>query len=186
MVGSLVPCPSCQRHVRVGESACPFCKGALSSAATSRVTAGPTQRLGRAAIFAFSASLAAAGCSDDGSTMALYGAPADVVQPTDNASTDSTATDSATNDSATTDVQDAARADATTDATTTDRGPADDGGPVPLYGAPADVVQPTDRGPQDDGSVMALYGIAPPDSGADGAIGVRYGTPALPSDFEMV
>jgi len=57
----LVPCPSCSRHVRVGEDACPFCRAALP--ASLRPTAAPEPpraRLARAALFAFAASAATA------------------------------------------------------------------------------------------------------------------------------
>lgn len=55
----LVPCPSCARHVRQSEASCPFCAvelalGHVSSPAVPRV------RLGRAATFAFGASLVGA------------------------------------------------------------------------------------------------------------------------------
>jgi hypothetical protein len=58
-MNQLVPCPSCARHVRQSESACPFCSvelalGNVSPAALPRV------RLGRAATFAFGASLVGA------------------------------------------------------------------------------------------------------------------------------
>lgn len=54
----LSPCPHCRRHVRVLERVCPFCLGAID---LSRVPAPvlPTRRLGRAALFAFGATIAA-------------------------------------------------------------------------------------------------------------------------------
>ncbi len=59
----LAPCPSCRRHVRVVESACPFCSAAIDP---QRIAprAMPTQRLGRAAVAAFGALVvtAAPGC----------------------------------------------------------------------------------------------------------------------------
>jgi hypothetical protein len=57
----LVPCPSCSRHVRVCETACPFCRASLP--ASLRATAAPEPpraRLARAALFAFAASAATA------------------------------------------------------------------------------------------------------------------------------
>lgn len=54
----LVPCPDCRRHVRVSESACPFCSASLDLAATPEPLL-PTRRLGRARLFAFGATLAA-------------------------------------------------------------------------------------------------------------------------------
>ena len=63
MSSQLVPCPSCARHVRSTESACPFCASARvpSLAAAPR---SPAKRLSRAALFALGASAAAvAACS---------------------------------------------------------------------------------------------------------------------------
>jgi hypothetical protein len=51
----LLVCPSCQRHVRTVDSACPFCKvGLPSSVRASLALRPPTQRLSRAALYAFS------------------------------------------------------------------------------------------------------------------------------------
>jgi hypothetical protein len=55
----LVPCPECSRHVRVSETACPFCATPLGLAGTPEPQL-PKTRLGRAATFAFSATLASA------------------------------------------------------------------------------------------------------------------------------
>jgi hypothetical protein len=57
-VNHLVPCSGCLRHVRASESSCPFCGVALDHAAVSEPVL-PTKRLGRAALFAFGATLAA-------------------------------------------------------------------------------------------------------------------------------
>ncbi len=71
---SLRPCPSCARHVRASESACPFCKTALPelAAEASVSPARAVPRVGRAAIFAFGA-MATAGC--DGGVAPAYGTP---------------------------------------------------------------------------------------------------------------
>ena len=53
----LLPCPSCARHVRVSEKACPFCSGALSLTAPP-LTRTPIARLSRAALFALGTSAA--------------------------------------------------------------------------------------------------------------------------------
>ncbi len=55
----LVPCPGCNRHVRVVESQCPFCATALALAETPAPLL-PRARLGRSATFAAGASLLAA------------------------------------------------------------------------------------------------------------------------------
>lgn len=61
MTLALLPCPSCQRHVRANDALCPFCGDTLpaSYAGTLRVKT-PLARLGRAALFTLGASLAGA------------------------------------------------------------------------------------------------------------------------------
>jgi predicted RNA-binding Zn-ribbon protein involved in translation (DUF1610 family) len=92
---TLTACPSCARHLRASEPACPFC-GAKLAERSPRIRALPTKRLARAAIFSFGAALAAAapGCGnshrtddagtdeedagyDAGSIAPPYGIPAD-------------------------------------------------------------------------------------------------------------
>jgi hypothetical protein len=64
----LVPCPECNRHIRVTEAACPFCALPLDLAATPEPQL-PRARLSRAATLAFGATLvsatALAACSSD-------------------------------------------------------------------------------------------------------------------------
>jgi hypothetical protein len=73
----LVPCPECNRHVRVSELECPFCALPLDLANTPPPQL-PRGRLSRAATLAFGATLvsatAIAACSD-GAPVPLYGAP---------------------------------------------------------------------------------------------------------------
>lgn len=72
-MAQLVPCPSCQRHVRQTETACPFCEASLSLGRLPPPLL-PRTRLGRAATFAFGATLVAgaatlvgcAGSSEEG------------------------------------------------------------------------------------------------------------------------
>jgi hypothetical protein len=81
-MSELVPCPECQRHVRKTETSCPFCGEALSLSHLPAAVV-PTRRLGRAATFAFGASVVGAtalvGCSSDadgpGNFVQHYGAP---------------------------------------------------------------------------------------------------------------
>ena len=79
----LRPCPTCERHVRDSETACPFCDAALPAHVS--MTAA-TRRLGRAAAFVTGAALVAgavagtSGCGDkpkpnDPNTQKPYGAP---------------------------------------------------------------------------------------------------------------
>jgi hypothetical protein len=50
----LIACPSCARHVRLGEAACPFCRADLGDAARAFAPRqAPSQRLSRAALYAF-------------------------------------------------------------------------------------------------------------------------------------
>jgi hypothetical protein len=77
----LSACPSCERHVRVSEGACPFCSADLTKAFAGKVAPrGPGVRLGRAALYAFgtgtlaAGTLAVAACSST-SAQPLYGAP---------------------------------------------------------------------------------------------------------------
>ena len=55
----LVPCPECSRHVRASEATCPFCAVPLDLAGTPEPQL-PKTRLGRAATFAFGATLVSA------------------------------------------------------------------------------------------------------------------------------
>ena len=168
MATSLVPCPSCARHVRASERACPFCRSVLSSTLASKAIPGATQRLSRAAAFTFAATLAATGCSDDPAP-AADAAVLDTGSATDTGPSTDRGTDTGS---------------------ATDTGfPTDDGGVAPLYGLPApDSGTATDTGPTDDGGVAPLYGLPAPDSGTgqdageDGSIGVRYGSPPRPDD----
>ncbi len=68
---SLVPCPSCNRHVESDEPACPFCEAALIPAPSSGICQGPcsghpSPRLGRAALMAAGAALLCASCMRSG------------------------------------------------------------------------------------------------------------------------
>lgn len=170
MSASLVPCPSCSRHVRVGDARCPFCASALPNSLAQRVIPGTTQRLTRAAAFAFTASLAVAGCSSDPAPDS--GTPADVPVVTDAP----TPTDRP-------DVVQPTDTPAVTDVPGTDAGPLDDGSVMPLYGAPVDAAPPpvdaSDDDVVDSGGIAPLYGLPPADGG-----GVRYGAPPPPdADF---
>jgi hypothetical protein len=79
-MSQLTPCPECQRHVRKSETCCPFC-GTAVSLAHIPAPALPRKRLGRAATFAFGASvvgataLVACGDDDSGAPVPVYGAP---------------------------------------------------------------------------------------------------------------
>lgn len=164
MYQPLVPCPSCQRHVRTTEAACPFCSAALPRGLAGRAIPSAPMRMSRAAAFVFGASLAVAGCGsdvvtdqnagatsggnggsggtmtgpdDDGGPAAKYGSP----PPPMDAGPDE------------------------------DAGPDDDGGPGAKYGSPP----PMDAGPEDDGGNSSDYGAPPPPD--DGGNAGLYGAP---------
>ena len=64
---SLVPCPSCRRHVESVEATCPFCATPLVQAPDERVCQGPcsghvSPHLARAALIAVGATLLCASC----------------------------------------------------------------------------------------------------------------------------
>ncbi len=66
MANIFVPCASCQRHISLAESDCPFCGNVVDEAElTTRAVPGPSRRLSRAAIFVFGATVALAACGDD-------------------------------------------------------------------------------------------------------------------------
>ena len=136
MAASLVPCPSCARHVRSSERACPFCRSALSTDLAARAVPGTTQRLSRAAAFTFAASLAATGCASD-------------PVPNDAATVTDTGSDAGT---------------IVTDTGPADTGaPTDTGAPADT-GTQADAGAPVDAGK--DGSIGVRYGSPPrPDAG---------------------
>jgi hypothetical protein len=75
----LVPCPECSRHVRVSETECPFCALPLDLAGTPEPQL-PRSRLGRAATFAFGATLvsatALAACGGDADDSSANGGAA--------------------------------------------------------------------------------------------------------------
>jgi hypothetical protein len=75
----LEPCPSCKRHVKLDEVACPFCRSALGDAfRAAPARPRPLTRLGSRAGFAFSLSIAAA-CGGKDTTDVDAGADAAAV-----------------------------------------------------------------------------------------------------------
>jgi hypothetical protein len=60
---TLVTCAACERHIRRTEEHCPFCGAAIAARVTTAPERPlPTARLGRAALLAFAATYAGAGC----------------------------------------------------------------------------------------------------------------------------
>jgi len=153
----LRPCPSCARHARVSEAACPFCGTPFADAfRSSPRPKGPGARLTRAALVAFgtlgtgslaltpacssSSSAAPAGggeTNDSGGTaMPLYGAT-----PVEGDATPGT-----------------------NDAGVHEGSDAEIGNPMPLYGAPAiglDSGGDIKDASEDHPTFGALYGAAP-------------------------
>ena len=74
-MSQLVPCAACSRHVRVSETACPFCAAPFSAPASRPADA--SSRLGRAALFAFQATTVAAALNACGPSSA----PPTTVEP---------------------------------------------------------------------------------------------------------
>lgn len=76
MSSALGPCPSCSRHVRVGEERCPFCGGSVSGVAAPVVRPVPRGSLTRALVFSGAAlALGLSGSCGDESQAGLYGGP---------------------------------------------------------------------------------------------------------------
>jgi hypothetical protein len=74
----LLPCPSCERHVRSDETACPFCNQAVAFCANGRCAETGDRALSRAAVlFLGATALAACGKRDGGggATITIYGPP---------------------------------------------------------------------------------------------------------------
>src|SRR5262249_46659282 len=129
---TLIPCPSCRRHVRAGDSSCPFCTSALPADHASRAVPSATTRLGRSALFAFAVSVSACGGSTEGEP---------TTTDTGTSKTDTGTSKTDTGSASDTSVDDTggpvAAYGAPADTGTMD----DDGGPAPLYGLP-----PSDSG----------------------------------------
>ena len=71
----LVPCPSCERHIRSDETACPFCTQPVAFCTSGRCAENGERALSRAAVLVLGATaLAACGKRDGGATVTLYGA----------------------------------------------------------------------------------------------------------------
>jgi len=79
MTTTLVPCDHCQRHFRCAEARCPFC-GHTATATAAAAQPEPTERLSRAGILAFVATIGAASCS---SMQTVYGGPPVPERPVD-------------------------------------------------------------------------------------------------------
>jgi hypothetical protein len=74
-MNELVPCPGCRRHVRVRETSCPFCAGALVEPAARGPVLKPRGRMSRAALVAAGAALLGAAACEDNVAVPAYGAP---------------------------------------------------------------------------------------------------------------
>ena len=139
-------CPTCARHVRVRETACPFCGAALSEAfRASPAPKAPSTRLGRAALYALGAgSMSVAAACSNTVDVPLYGGP-----PVDSGPEDAGADRVAT-----------PAYGAPADAAPFDTGA--DQQPMPHYGGP-----PIDSGTDAPQTIDAAYGGPPIDSGTD-------------------
>jgi hypothetical protein len=151
MTAHLRPCPSCRRHLRTSDTACPFCAAPVpDELRAARPPRLPGQPMSRAALVMFTL-LGAPACTDDdgaapppvdareaGPDQAVYGAP----PPDGGADSMDAGPDSKPDGGA--DTSDAATSDV-----------ADTGGTdQPVYGAP----------PPEMGGSDAAYGAPPPDA----------------------
>jgi hypothetical protein len=71
---TLVTCAACERHIRRTERHCPFCGAAIAAEVTTAPERPlPTAHLGRAALLAFAATYAGAGCGGTTIPVPEYG-----------------------------------------------------------------------------------------------------------------
>jgi hypothetical protein len=149
----LRPCPSCARHARVSEAACPFCGTPFADAfRASPRPKGPGARLTRAALVAFgtlgTGSLAVLpACSSSSSAAPTGGGETD-----DSGGTGMPLYGTAPIEAGTTDAGGNGGSDAEV------------GNPMPLYGAPAMGLDSGDEikdASEDHPTFVALYGAAP-------------------------
>jgi hypothetical protein len=160
----LIACPSCSRHVRTSESACPFCKGELpASFASLPAPRPPSERLSRAALYAFGASSIGLAAACTNSTTVLYGGPppgvedasADVANGGGGSGNDGSVTDGAAPDSPTAQPLYGASFDGAIPIEDGSPGGDRDSGTTAADGAP------TDGGHADVHAVAAYGGAAP-------------------------
>jgi hypothetical protein len=136
----MLPCPQCERHVRLDESACPFCNSEIPS--DDRNAAPDTnRRMSRAAAFVF-ASVAVA-C---GSTTIIDGTSSSSSSATSGSGSSSSGSSGSTSSG----MSGAGGAGASTGV----------GGIAPAYGAPA-VGGASNTGGMGNGGGIPLYGAAP-------------------------
>lgn len=118
MTSQLVACPSCSRHVRVGEQLCPFCARAVPSTLVPKPRGPRRQYVGKnATALALASALAGTGCGGDVATVTPIDATSETSGDTMIAPFDSGA--------------DTAKPDVATDVSDSDV--ADDGASFPIY-----------------------------------------------------
>ena len=151
-MSQLIPCPGCNRHVRQAEISCPFCATALSLAHLPE-HALPRTRLGRAATFAFGATLVGAttliACGGDSEEGKKQGSGGSAAGGSAAGGTAAKAGEASGGSSAGTGIGPVYGAPA---AGTGNSQGGTSGGPGPVYGAPAAGF-----------SGIPLYGAAPAD-----------------------
>jgi len=151
-MATLRPCPSCSRHARVGESACPFCGRELGDAfrRVPSPRAPAVGRLSRAALFAMGAGgLAASACSGS----PAYGSPDPSCDPQCNYVAPDPSLE-ANSDAAGEDAPDVGSDGAlVTEAVGVDGSPVDGSGDAPIDSAVS--------APVDAGTFLIFYGAAP-------------------------
>lgn len=148
----LHPCPTCQRHIRISSTSCPFCAGALPSAFGETVVRRiRTPGLSRTALLALGvmSSAAATACENDNDK------PAKTADAAIQSSSDAGGTQQPERDAAPPEA-------------------APNSGMQPVYGAPPPPRMDDDAGTKDaapppNASDAPVYGAPPPrlDAGAD-------------------
>ena len=152
----LVPCPSCERHVRASETTCPFC-GSTVDLSGVPPPALPNRRLGRAALVAFGATIAAG--------VATTSCGGDTDEPGRGGSGGSAAGGGGAGGSGGTGGNGSGGGSTGGSAGSSTGGSGGDGGSVgPVYGVPADSGPPDVQatgGTAGDGGIQPPYGIPP-------------------------
>lgn len=143
----LVPCPSCARHVRAAESACPFCATSLPSDLAARAVPPAPRRLERLAAFTFAATVAATACGGKSET------PGE--ESVDGGTSSSSSSSSSSSGSS------GASSGSSGVAPPYGLPPEDGGGPAALYGAPAPDGGSSGGSSGSSGNPVPAYGAPP-------------------------
>ena len=161
MNARLTLCSHCSRHVRTTDASCPFCDSALATPQADDVMrTTPLRWPSRAAVFAFGATIAAAGCGDDDTIARDTGPRADTGSIEAGTTPPPPPLDSGSPLDMSMPPADMGPVPLDMSMPPVDLG-FEDVGIAPPYGVPDPPPPPEDAG------VMPLYGAAPPTPGRD-------------------